>query len=569
MGFSPDEYTGKTFGKYEVLCRLAVGGMAEIFLGFAKSGPFAFQPLVLKRLLQDQREDPTAMRLLIDEARNMATLNHPNVARVFDLEVTSDEVLLVIQFINGANLEELIKAAHEHRDLLPVPFVLSVMRDAALGLNHAHVHKDANGQPRPIVHRDVTPRNIMVGFDGKARVLDFGIARKVGGESRTMAGMVRGTTAYMSPEQAIGNPPDHRSDLFSLGTLLHEALVGQRLFSRESPAKEMAAVYEAAIPFPSVANRRVPKSIDPLVMKLLERQVHSRYQSATDFVRDLALLNTTWPPERCGDVVRSLFAARQQSLSGLLDRVAAAAGLADETTRAGVPGLMDDDPEPRTMIDRPNLARATAMAAASGTNTNPNLDVRGALAGPPSVVVEVATDPGGRPLERKTDPSPRPGDEAAVPTNLFRPRFGEADPGPAAAAADGELTSASAVTSTGLEKRRSWPLVLGAAGAMVIGAVGGAVVYGTLQGGMGLGRGAQASSAGVGRVSIGSDRPAEVQLGGQILGQTPVVDVYLPSGNTVVRLREPNGPWREAVLNVKKDQVNRFEVKLDSLPVAP
>ena len=99
MGFSPDEYTGKTFGKYEVLCRLAVGGMAEIFLGFARSGPFAFQPLVLKRLLQDQREEPTAMRLLIDEARNMATLNHPNVARVYDLEVTSEDVLLVIQFI--------------------------------------------------------------------------------------------------------------------------------------------------------------------------------------------------------------------------------------------------------------------------------------------------------------------------------------------------------------------------------------------------------------------------------------------------------------------------------------
>jgi serine/threonine protein kinase len=566
MPFAPDDYTGKTFGKYEVLCRLAVGGMAEIFLGFGRSGPFAFTPLVLKRLLSDAREDPNAMRLLIDEARNTATLNHPNLARVLDLEVTKDDVFLVIQFINGANLEELIKASLDKKELLPVGFVCAAIRDAAQGLNHAHLHKDANGEARPIVHRDVTPRNIMVGFDGKGRVLDFGIARKLGSESRTMAGMVRGTTAYMSPEQAIGRPPDNRSDLFALGIMMHEMLVGQRLFSRENPAKEMAAVYEAPIPIPSVANRRVPKALDAVVMKLLERGVDKRYQTATDFVRDLGLAagSSTWSPEKCGELVKGLFADRSRSVEGLLDRVAAAAGLSDEKTGTGV---LDED-EPRTQIERPSLplAARAAVATQRGQATDTN---RGLLARPTSpavVALDNATDPGGKPIA-PTDPNRDADDDAGVPTHFFKPKF---DGGPSDTM-DGAAVEPEA-TATGVNDERGGGrtllLVVGGLVAMAVGAFGGALVYRSFQDDPG--KGPVEATPGVGRVSIATDRPAEVQLGGQILGRTPVVDLYLPSGSTILRLREPpNGPWREAVLNVKRDQVNKFEVKLDALPVVP
>lgn len=571
MGFSPDEYTGRTFGKYEVLCRLAVGGMAEIFLGFARGGPFAFQPLVLKRLLSDQREDPTAMRLLIDEARNTATLNHPNVARVLDLEVTQDDALLVIQYINGANLEELIKASLEKKELLPVGFVLAAIRDAAQGLHHAHQHQDASGQVRPIVHRDVTPRNIMVGFDGKGRVLDFGIARKLGAESRTMAGMVRGTTAYMSPEQAIGNPPDWRSDLFALGTILHELLVGQRLFSRENPAKEMAAVYEAPIPFPSVLNKRVPKALDPVVMKLLERPIQQRYQSATDFVRDLTQAggSSIWTPERSAEVVRTLFQARRQSVEGLLDRVAVAAGLAEEKTGTGIPGLAaaaGDEDEPKTMIERPRLpVSSTAQTAGSlgriETGSHPGL-VRGSNPTQPQGR-EVATDPGRGPAP--TDPN-RDADD--VPTHFFKPQFGGADQ---TMDTDGPVDIEA--TSTGVDERagsgRSVLLVVGGIVAIGVGAVGGALLYKSFQAEGQRPRSDAAIAQGVGRVSIGTDRPAEVQLDGKPLGKTPVVDVYLPAGATTLRLREPGGQWREVVLNVKKDQLNKFEVKLDTLPTVP
>jgi serine/threonine protein kinase len=572
MAFSPDEYTGKGFGKYEVLCRLAVGGMAEIFLGFSRSGPFNFTPLVLKRLLSDQRDDPTAMRLLIDEARNTATLNHPNVARVLDLEVTQDDVLLVIQFINGANLEELIKAALEKKELLPVGFVLAAMRDAAQGLHHAHSHTDTSGKPRPIVHRDVTPRNIMVGFDGKGRVLDFGIARKLGAESRTMAGMVRGTTAYMSPEQAIGNPPDHRSDLFALGTIFHELLVGRRLFSRENPSKEMAAVYEAPIPFPSVGNPRVPKAIDAVVMKLLERPVNQRYQSATDFVRDLtqAAGSTLWTPEHSGQFVRDLFAVRRKQVDLLLDRVAVAAGMSDEKTGTGV---IDDD-EPRTMIERPGLAgtqidrpslRASANKATARTTeglgrietgTNPGLER------PP---LDAATDPGR--VGAPTDPN-RDADD--LPTHFFKPRF-EGGPGETFDTANDPEATSTGVSDDG-PRSRSLLLVIGGVVAMLVGAFGGAFLYRSIQAPGATGPSAvrpnDPNAPGVGRVSITSDRPAEVQIGKQFLGRTPVVDVYLPSGETLLRLREPNGPWREAKVQVKKETMNKFELKLDVLPMA-
>ena len=287
MPYVADEFTGRSFGKYEVLCRLAVGGMAEIFLGYAKSGPSAWKPVVLKRILTEHREDDQSMQMLIDEAKITATLNHPNVAQVLDLEIAGDEVLLVIEFIRGATIEEIVTAVTDKKEVVPLGFVLSAIRDCAQGLHHAHSHKDGTGKPMPIIHRDVTPKNLMVDFEGLGKVLDFGIARAMGAARRTVAGMVRGTSAYMSPEQAVDGKMDTRTDIFSLGTIFHELLTGQRLFHRGNAGKEMAAVYEAEVPPPSSINRRVPKALDAVVLKALERPLARRYQTGLEMVRDL------------------------------------------------------------------------------------------------------------------------------------------------------------------------------------------------------------------------------------------------------------------------------------------
>ncbi len=147
MEWSEDEFTGRRFGKYEVLCRLAVGGMAEIFLAFPRSGDHIGEPVVLKRILADQREDENALQMLLDEAKLTATLNHPNVAKVLDLEVDGEEVLLVIELIAGANMEEIVAIFQETKEAVPLGMALTVVREAAQGLAHAHAHLDAKGRP--------------------------------------------------------------------------------------------------------------------------------------------------------------------------------------------------------------------------------------------------------------------------------------------------------------------------------------------------------------------------------------------------------------------------------------
>ena len=163
----------------------------------------------------------------------------------------------------------------------------------------------------------------MVDFEGATKVLDFGIARAKGSERRTQAGMVRGTTAYMSPEQAIGKELDPRTDLFSLGTIFHELLTGQRLFYKGNPGQEMAAVYEGEIPLPSKVNRRVPKALDAVVMQILERKLDKRYQTALELIRDLSLAagSTAWSKERCAELVRERFSARQKDIEKLVIRI--------------------------------------------------------------------------------------------------------------------------------------------------------------------------------------------------------------------------------------------------------
>jgi serine/threonine protein kinase len=351
MKWTTDEFTGRRLGKYEVLCRLAVGGMAEIFLGFARAGPFVSRPVVIKRILQEQRADPTAMRMLLDEARLTAQLSHPNVAQVFDLETADDEVLLVIEFITGANLEELAEVQRMRRETVPVGFTVAVIRETALGLSHAHGYRNSQG-PAPIVHRDVTPRNVMVDFDGATKVLDFGIARAKGIERRTQVGMVRGTSAYMSPEQTVGKDLDPRTDLFSLGVVFHELLTGQRLFYKGNPIQEMAAVYEAEVTPPRKLNPQVPQPLDPIVMRLLEHKPEKRYQSAQEFVRELtvAVGTTAWGKDRCAAFIRERFSSRQNDIQKLVERIPQLSSHGEMPTIVGKPSEYTGEVEARTIV---------------------------------------------------------------------------------------------------------------------------------------------------------------------------------------------------------------------------
>lgn len=582
MKWTTDEFTGRRLGKYEVLCRLAIGGMAEIFLGFARSGPFFGRPVVIKRILNEQREDENALQMLLDEAKMTATLSHPNVAQVMDLETEDDEVMLVIEFINGANLEEIVEAYAVRQEAVPLGFAITVIREAAQGLGHAHSHKNSRGEAVPIIHRDVTPRNIMVDFDGATKVLDFGIARAKGSERRTQAGMVRGTTAYMSPEQAVGKELDPRTDLFSLGTIFHELLTGQRLFYKGNPGQEMAAVYEGEIPLPSKVNRRVPKALDTVVMRLLERKLDKRYQSAIDFIRDLSLAanSTAWGKDRCADLVRERFAARQKDVEKLVVRIPRPGPAPSASTGPAYP-------EGRTIVARQPTGGGIPLDTQSGQRTLVGatpLDRRVPLTTEPGR--EVATDPG-RPAmalppsqssPRPATPPPQPpmqpsqgldaaqlfdndDDEGArtriIPGGSLRalPRVAElpTDPRRQAVAAPGAPRS----TSHGA-------LVAAAVGALLLGGLGGAFLFRSMQQPQ-----PPPVAASVVRFQLSADRPVTVFLGKQELGPTPL-SVFIPSGKHSLELREADGPRRALEVNLPAGEPDaKMVVTLDSLPSLP
>ena len=319
MSFARDEFTGLRFGRYEVVCRLAQGGNAEIFLGSARTGPFVGLPLVIKRMLA-HRDGAEGLQELIDEAKVTASLNHPNIARIYDIARAGNDVVLVMEFIAGATLAEIRRACRKRGEVVPLGLAISAICDSLAGLHSAHCHLDKKGKPQPVTHCDVTPGNLMTDFSGVCRVLDFGIARVTGAPHKAGNGMVRGTAAYMSPEQVQGMPLDYRSDIFSLGSVFHELLTGSVLFGRETDDAELDAVLECRVHAPSSQVEEIPHAVDEVVLRALKKSPGERWSSALEMRGALLLAarNILWSSADCGEFLRQDFAAREQSIETLM-----------------------------------------------------------------------------------------------------------------------------------------------------------------------------------------------------------------------------------------------------------
>ncbi|MFZ5471182.1 MAG: serine/threonine protein kinase [Myxococcota bacterium] len=325
VSLAPDAFSGRKLGKYELICRLSAGGMSELFLAF-QLGLAGFRKLVvLKRILPDIQGQEEFVRLFLDEAKITAAFNHPHIAHVYDLDVADGELFLAMEFIHGATLIEVVRACREARVAVPVGFALAAVRDTAVALHYAHTFTDPTGRKRQVIHRDVAEKNVMVTYDGVTKLLDFGIAKQLGARhQRTTAGMVRGTTGYMSPEQVMGDPLDARSDIFSLGTVLHQLLTGLRLFKGKTPQEELAAPLTVMPTRPSERNPEVKPAVDAVVLKALEKDRNRRFASALEMARALeqAAGSQIWLPEKCGELVRRFFAARIEQTRVLLQDAA-------------------------------------------------------------------------------------------------------------------------------------------------------------------------------------------------------------------------------------------------------
>ena len=272
-----------TFGRYELLKRLAGGGMGEVYLA-RQRGIDGFQKLlVIKTLLPHLCEDEEFITMFKDEARVTAQLIHPNICQVFEFEQVTGVFYMAMEYLRGEDLRRLWKACEQRGTPLRVPLICRVIADAAAGLDFAHSLRDNTGEPYHIVHRDISPQNILVTFEGGVKVIDFGVAKAAGRAQHTRTGALKGKYSYMSPEQVAGAEVDGRSDIFALGIVLHELLTGRRLFKADSDVQTLARVRECVVAPPSQLNPQLPAGIDQIVLKALSRNPDQRYATAQEF----------------------------------------------------------------------------------------------------------------------------------------------------------------------------------------------------------------------------------------------------------------------------------------------
>jgi len=286
------------FGKYELLDRLAIGGMAEIFLA-RQTGLEGFEkPVVLKRIRPHLSDKKNFVKMFLNEAKLAAQLNHHNVVQILDLGKVGDSFFIAMEYLFGRDMRRVVPKAELQGISFPIVYACKIASQVLEGLFYAHQKTDARGQPLGIVHRDVTPENIFVTFDGGVKILDFGIAKAANIVEQTRAGEIKGKLSYMSPEQCAGKPLDHRSDLFSLGVVLYEWVTGFKLFTGESDVAVLKSITDGKIYRPSYFKADVPEAVEQILMRALEKNPDARYQSAWEmqFELDRFLANNEFTP---------------------------------------------------------------------------------------------------------------------------------------------------------------------------------------------------------------------------------------------------------------------------------
>ncbi len=276
------------FGKYELEKKLAVGGMAEIFLA-SHSGPEGFKKkLAIKRILPHMCENSDFVTMFLDEARLVAKFNHPNIVQIFELGKVENSYYLAMEYINGLPLSKLIKECKRRNISIPLEYSAKFISFACDGLDYAHNFKDSDGVPLNLIHRDISPQNLMLSYHGIIKVLDFGIAKAAGNVHQTVPSSLKGKAAYMSPEQiTLKKELDRRSDVFSLGIVFYELITGRRPFSGSSALEAMMSIVKKKPQDPRIFNKHIPSEVAKIVLKALKKNPKRRYQSCSELRQDI------------------------------------------------------------------------------------------------------------------------------------------------------------------------------------------------------------------------------------------------------------------------------------------
>jgi len=362
---------GSTSSQYDLLARLATGGMAEIFLARANSLAGFERYVVLKRIRPERGDDARWVSMFLDEARLAAQLQHPNIAQVFDLGQIGQDYFYTMEYVHGEDVLDVLARTVDRKQPMPTQISLAIIAGAAAGLAHAHERCAPDGRPLGIVHRDISPSNLMVSYEGTVKLVDFGVAKARFRTTETQAGTIMGKVAYLSPEQCTTGAIDHRSDIFSLGIVLYEMLTGKRLFKRETDYETLRAVANDFPLAPSALTPNLPRGLDAAVLKALAKNPDERYSSAHEMLDALEHVaegvGMSITPNVLRRYMRELFGTREEPWR--------------ELERAAIPlmadseiDIVEDESHPRTLHGLPLDAAAAAVPMLDGKTGMIDLD---------------------------------------------------------------------------------------------------------------------------------------------------------------------------------------------------
>ncbi|MBK7860603.1 MAG: protein kinase [Archangiaceae bacterium] len=380
-------------GNYELLKKLATGGMAEVWLANQIGIEGFNRHIVVKRILPHLSEDPEFVQMFLNEAKIASRFNHPNIAQIYDLGQGDGQYFIAMEFIHGEDLGRLMRKAWSTGQWIARPLAIRIIAEACKGLFYAHTRNDERGQPLKVVHRDISPQNILISFDGSVKLVDFGIAKAADQASMTKSGAIKGKFAYMAPEQAGGKPLDARTDIFALGLVLYELLTGVRPLKRDSELATLQAALECAIDPPSVV-AEVPAELDDVVMRALAKAPDDRYRDASAFQMALEefligqrLVATS---VQISELMETLFAERRAEEQ----RLGAPNPSVQGESQQGLPAM----PEVPVVPDKPRKQRRQETREAPEFTDRATPGEAGGRGGEPEPVAEWEAPPASAPV---------------------------------------------------------------------------------------------------------------------------------------------------------------------------
>ena len=372
-------------GRYALFDEIAAGGMATIHLG-RLVGPVGFSRTVAIKTLHPQfAKDPEFVEMFLEEARLASRIQHPNVISTLDVATTEGEVFLVMEYVAGESLAKLVRSALKKGERMPVEVAVSVLSGMLHGLHATHEAKNEQLEPMHIVHRDVSPQNVLVGLDGVARIFDFGVAKAAAMRSQaTSDGQMKGKLSYMSPEQLNSREVDRRTDVFAAGVVAWECLTGRRLFSGSDPGEVLAKVLTLDVTPPIEVLPSIPRALSDAVMRALERSPEQRWQTARDFAIELERNSALAAPHSVGDWVEHNATEAIQDRRRRVEMVErASVELGHLNVSGGVAGLPSASPPAERAAEAQGLDTSEFANAGSGTSRSSSLTVSSSAAAKP------------------------------------------------------------------------------------------------------------------------------------------------------------------------------------------